>query len=105
MRTNRMNFLQRAIWGFAGQKTAPSAERKHSGSYESSALNIRPLTTIEALRRATIFLRPYKSRAFANIFFAILSLGFTFAFPQLTQYIIDDVLSGKTIETLLPSVL
>jgi len=84
---------------------AASAERKPSGSYDSSALHIRPLTTIETLRRAAVFLRPYKSRALANIACAMLSLGFAFLFPQLTQYIIDDVLSGKTIENLLPTVL
>ena len=60
---------------------------------------------VETLRRAGIFLRPYKWRAIANIGFAILSLAFAVAFPQLTQYIIDDVLTGKSIKQLLATVL
>ncbi len=100
-----MDILQRALWYLLRLTMSRSPERKAAGSYEASALNIKPLTTIETLGRAAVFLRPYKWRAAANITFAILSLGFAFAFPQLTQYLIDDVISGKKIENLLPTVL
>ena len=100
-----MHFLQRAFLHILRLTMSRPPERKAAGSYEASALNIKPLTTIETLRRAAVFLRPYKWRAAANITFAMLSLGFAFAFPQLMQYIIDDVLNGKKIENLLPSVL
>jgi ATP-binding cassette, subfamily B, bacterial len=105
MRSGGMSFLQRALWFLSRAKMVPSAEPMAPGRYYTSALNIRSLTTIETLRRAAAFLRPYKWRAAANITFAILSLGFAFAFPQLTQYVTDDVLSEKKIEYLLPTVL
>ena len=70
-----------------------SFKRKGRDTYSRLALEAESLTMVETLRRAGVFLRPYKWRAAANIAFAILSLGFAVAFPQLTQYLIDDVLS------------
>jgi ATP-binding cassette subfamily B protein len=71
----------------------------------ASTRDAKSLTTAETLRRTAVFLRPYKLRAVINIMLAVLSLGFAIAFPQLTQYIIDDVLNGKHLEQLLPSVI
>src|SRR5580704_11213603 len=90
--------LQRAFRKMLGDRTA----RRQSAS---SARDAKSLSTLEALRRAAVFLRPYKLRAGINILLAVLSLSFAIAFPQLTQYIIDDVLNGKKIEQLLPSVI
>lgn len=59
---------------------------------------------MEILRRVVVYLRPYRGLALANIGCAILSLGFAFAFPRLTQVIIDDVISGDRPDLLWPVV-
>lgn len=50
--------------------------------------------TWEIVRRVSGYLRPYKLMAAATIGCAVLSLGFSFAYPRLTQYVVDDVV-GK----------
>ena len=74
------------------------------GSSGSAAPGPKPLSTGETLRWAALFLRPYKWRAAVNPSFAVLSVAFAIAFPQLTQYIVDD-LNDHRLESLLPSVL
>jgi len=53
-------------------------------------------STLEIVRRVSVYLRPYRGLALANIACALASLGCSFAFPQLTQLIIGDVIHGKT---------
>ena len=55
-------------------------------------------STTEILRRVVGYLRPYKWMALANIGCALLSLAFSFAFPQMTQFIIDDVIGNRKLE-------
>lgn len=74
------------------------------GSSGSAAPGPKSLSTGETLRWAALFLRPYKWRAAVNPSFAVLSVAFAIAFPQLTQYIVDD-LNDHRLESLLPSVL
>jgi ABC-type multidrug transport system fused ATPase/permease subunit len=62
-------------------------------------------STAEILRRVASYLKPYKINAAANIVFALLALGFSLVFPQITQYIIDDVIGRGSIELLLPAAL
>jgi ATP-binding cassette subfamily B protein len=57
-------------------------------------------STGEILRRVMPYLRPYKLLALGNILFAVLALGCSFVFPQIMQYIIDDVIAGGAIEQL-----
>lgn len=57
-------------------------------------------STGEILRRVVPYLKPYKVLFLANILCAILALGSSFAFPQIMQYIIDDVIGGKAIAQL-----
>lgn len=64
----------------------------------------KPRSTQEFLRRMTVYLKPYKKSAALNVLTAILSLGFYFVFPQVTQYIIDDVIGGRKINLLLPAI-
>lgn len=65
-----------------------------SSSFASGAAKSR--STIEIVRRVVPYLRPYRLLALANILCAVLALGGSFAFPQITQYIIDEVIgSGK----------
>jgi ABC-type multidrug transport system fused ATPase/permease subunit len=52
-------------------------------------------STWEVVRRVAKYLRPYRLMAVANIVCALISLGFSFAFPQLAQTIIDDVNHGR----------
>ena len=62
-------------------------------------------STTEILRRVVAYLRPYKWMALANIGCALLSLAFSFAFPQMTQFIIDDVIGNRKLEWLAPAAL
>jgi ABC-type multidrug transport system fused ATPase/permease subunit len=62
-------------------------------------------TTADFLRRTLVYLKPYRLLAAANLLFSILTIGFYFVFPQITQHIIDDAIAGKNIAILQPSVL
>ncbi len=59
-------------------------------------------TTTGYLARTARYLRPYAGIAAADILCAFASLGFYFIFPQVTQYIIDDIIGGKKMHLLLP---
>ncbi len=54
------------------------------------------------LRRVIPYLRPYKGLAIANNGCAILSLAFAMSYPALTRRIIDEVISGKRGDLLVP---
>ena len=98
-----MNITQQALhWLSRAVMSGPARRRVHDTVHGPDA---KALTTAETLRRAAVFLRPYKWRAVTNVVFAVLSLGFAVAFPQLTQYVIDDVLNGRKLEHLLPSMM
>jgi ATP-binding cassette, subfamily B, bacterial len=71
----------------------------------ASALSSKSRSTREFLRRTIVYIKPYKFSAAANILCAILTIGFYFTFPQITQYIIDTVIGGKRIDHLLPAML
>jgi ABC-type multidrug transport system fused ATPase/permease subunit len=66
-----------------------------SSSDDDPTLRARKRSTWEVIRRVAPYLKPYRGMAAANIGCALLSLGFSFAFPQLAQAIIDDVVHGK----------
>jgi ABC-type multidrug transport system fused ATPase/permease subunit len=70
----------------------------HRPSYveEDATLRARSRSTLEIVRRVAVYLRPYRGLALANIACALISLGFSLAFPQFVQVIIDDVVQGKT---------
>ena len=57
-------------------------------------------STWEIVRRVARYLRPYPWMAVATILCAILSTAFGFAFPKLTQFIIDDVIGRQRPELL-----
>ncbi len=59
-------------------------------------------TTTGYLARTARYLLPYTGIAAADILCAFASLGFYFVFPQVTQYIIDDIIGGKRMHLLLP---
>jgi ABC-type multidrug transport system fused ATPase/permease subunit len=62
-------------------------------------------STGEILRRVARYLKPYKLMAAATIGCAIFSLGFSLAYPKLTQFVIDDVIGKKRIDLLAPMML
>jgi len=62
-------------------------------------------STWEIVRRVSRYLKPYKLMAAGTIGCAILSLGFSFAYPKLTQYVIDDVIAGGQVQMLGPVML
>src|SRR5208283_4537107 len=80
-----------------------TTEQKNSDTSPVSASIPRPAR--EFLRRMAFYLRPYKRKAAADILCALLSLGFYFLFPQVTQYIIDDVIAGRKVALLPPAIL
>jgi len=80
-----------------------TTEQKNPDTSPVSASIPRPAR--EFLRRMASYLRPYKRKAAADILCALLSLGFYFLFPQVTQYIIDDVIAGRKVALLPPAIL
>ena len=66
----------------------------HYDSGDGSAFHVRKRSTMEIVRRVAVYLKPYRGMAAANVACAILSLGFSFAYPQLLQSIIDDLIYG-----------
>ena len=62
-------------------------------------------STTEIIRRVSVYLWPYKWLALATIGCAVLSLLCAFAFPRLTQIIIDDVIGNGQTDKLTPVIL
>jgi ABC-type multidrug transport system fused ATPase/permease subunit len=62
-------------------------------------------STAEIARRVSVYLWPYKWLALATVGCAVLSLLCAFAFPRLTQYIIDVVIDNGQTDKLTPVIL
>ena len=62
-------------------------------------------STTEIIRRVSVYLWPYKWLALATVGCAVLSLLCAFAFPRLTQFIIDDVIGDGQTDKLMPVIL
>ena len=62
-------------------------------------------STTEIIRRVSVYLWPYKWLALATVGCAVLSLLCAFAFPRLTQFIIDDVIGDGQTDKLTPVIL
>src|SRR5688572_8432461 len=62
-------------------------------------------STWEIVRRVSRYLKPYRLMAAGTIACAILSLGFSFVYPKLTQYVIDDVIGQRQVQMLAPIML
>lgn len=65
----------------------------------------RKRSTREIVVRMSRYLGPYKKMAAATILCAVLSLGCSFLYPKLTQYVIDDVIAGRRSELLTSAML
>ena len=62
-------------------------------------------STTEIIRRVSVYLWPYKWLALATVGCAVLALLCAFAFPRLTQFIIDDVIGDGQTDKLMPVIL
>lgn len=62
-------------------------------------------STWEIVQRVSRYLKPYKWMAAGTIGCAIISLGASFLYPRLTQYVIDDVIGQQQTQLLAPVML
>jgi ABC-type multidrug transport system fused ATPase/permease subunit len=62
-------------------------------------------STWDILRRVAVYLKPYKLMAAGMIACALFSLGFSLAYPKLTQHVIDNVIRDKRMDLLMPLML
>ncbi len=81
------------------------AHHPHLSARPDPTLTAKPRTTWEIIRRVSVYLRPYKLMAIGNIACALLSLACAFAYPKLTQHLIDDVIGGGRTAALAPVML
>src|SRR3954453_888506 len=73
-----------------------SAHHALSGSTDPTFTS-KSRSTWEIVRRVAHYLRPYPWMAIATMICALLSTALSFAFPKLTQFIIDEVIgNGRT---------
>ena len=77
--------------------------QSHFNAEEDPTFRAKSRSTWEVVRRVGVYLRPYRGMAAANIVCALISLGFSFAFPQLTQTIINDAAQGRRTGYWLPA--
>src|SRR6476660_330470 len=81
------------------------ARHPHLHANTDPSFTAKSRSTWEIVRRVSRYLRPYKWMAAATIGCAILSLAFSFAYPKLTQYVIDDVIGKHQADRLVPVML
>ncbi len=71
-------------------------------SHGDPTMTARTRSSWEIIRRVAVYLRPYRGMAAGTVLCAVLSLVFAFAFPKLTQFIIDDIIARRRFEMLAP---
>lgn len=81
------------------------SRHKHLGMSDDPTLAAKSRGTWEIVQRVSRYLKPYKLMAAATIGCAVLSLGFSFVYPRLTQYVIDDVIGKNQAHLLGPVML
>jgi len=77
----------------------------HLSGTPDPTLSAKSRSTWEIVRRVSVYLKPYKWMALATMLCAILSTLCGFAFPRLTQFIIDDVIAGGRPDLMTPVML
>lgn len=76
-----------------------------SGTHTDPTFQSKSRSTWEIIRRVSTYIRPYPWMAVGTVTFAVLSLTAGFAYPKLTQFIIDDVIRAVRPQWLTPSIL
>jgi ABC-type multidrug transport system fused ATPase/permease subunit len=82
-----------------------SRHHPHLKASADPTFTAKARSTWEIIRRVSVYLLPYKAMAFGTVACAVLSLAFSFAFPKLTQFVIDDVIAKQRPDLLTPAVL
>ena len=77
----------------------------HLSANSDPTFKSKSRSTWEIVRRVSVYLKPYKLMAFGTMFCALMSLGFSFAYPWLTKIVIDDIIGQKRAELLTPVML
>lgn len=77
----------------------------HHAGHHDPTFAARSRSTWEILRRVARYLRPYKLMAASTVGCAVLSLGFSLAYPKLTQFVIDEVIGHRRADLLAPIML
>ncbi|MSU63695.1 MAG: ABC transporter ATP-binding protein [Pedosphaera sp.] len=77
----------------------------HGAGDRDPSLSARSRSTWEIIRRVAVYLRPYKLMALGTMVCAIFSLAFSFAYPKLTQVVVDDIIGKGQANLLAPAML
>ena len=75
-----------------------------TGSSNDPTLQSRSRSTSEIIRRVSVYIRPYPWMALGTVACAVFSLAAGFAYPKITQFIIDEVIRAKNIQWLTPAI-
>lgn len=81
------------------------ASHPHPTTPRDPTFTARSRSTGEVVRRVAVYIRPYKLMAVGTVSCAVLSLAFSFAFPKLTQFTIDEVIGHQRHDLLTPVML
>src|SRR6266481_9797677 len=81
------------------------ARQKQDKMHDDPTFNAKSRSTWDIIRRVSVYLKPYKLLAASTMGSALLSLGFSFAYPQLIQTVIDEVINKRQAEKLIPVIL
>jgi ABC-type multidrug transport system fused ATPase/permease subunit len=93
------NLEKAGLAGLTGAVRKPGMPSSRRGD---STMTAQARSSWEIICRVAVYLRPYRWMALGTVACAILSLVFAFAFPKLTQFVIDDVIAKKRLEMLAP---
>lgn len=77
---------------------------RHSANSDPT-LVAKSRSTWEIVRRVARYLRPYRLMACGTVGCAVLSLLFAFAYPKLTQLVIDEIIGRKQTQLLAPTMI
>src|SRR5438094_1622743 len=77
----------------------------HLSAQADPTFKAKSRSTWEIIRRVAVYLKPYKLMAFGTMACAIISLAFSFAYPKLTQFVVDDVIGNRRLDLLAPAML
>src|SRR5260221_211619 len=81
------------------------AHHQHGDAGGDPTFNAKSRSTWDIIRRVAVYLKPYKLLAASTMGSALMSLGFSFAYPQLIQTVIDEVITKRQAEKLIPVIL
>src|SRR6266545_7887284 len=77
----------------------------HLSAQADPTFRAKSRSTWEIIRRVAVYLKPYKLMAVGTMACAIISLAFSFAYPKLTQFVVDDVIGKGRADLLAPAML